>query len=81
MTTPSEKDSKTIEDEKNDLSLPSATTDEIPNFGWSSYAERINGRFAMIGFFGLLLIELLSNNSFLLLKFSVFRSSTRGFDP
>ena len=39
---------------------PSATTNEIPNFGWSSYAERMNGRFAMIGFLAIILVELLS---------------------
>lgn len=31
-----------------------------PAFGWTSYAEQINGRFAMIGFIGLLLLELLT---------------------
>ena len=41
----------------------SATTNEVPNFGWSSYAERINGRFAMIGFVAILLVELFSKNS------------------
>ena len=43
----------------------SATTLDIPSFGWSAYAERINGRFAMIGFLAVLLIEALSNESFL----------------
>ena len=43
----------------------SATTPEIPDFGWSFYAERINGRFAMIGFSAVLLIELFTNHSFL----------------
>ena len=28
----------------------SATTKDVPAFGWSAYAERINVRFAMIGF-------------------------------
>lgn len=28
-----------------------------PAFGWNDYAERINGRFAMIGFVALLLLE------------------------
>jgi hypothetical protein len=28
-----------------------------PAFGWTPYAEQINGRFAMIGFVGLLLLE------------------------
>jgi hypothetical protein len=31
-----------------------------PAFGWTSYAEQINGRFAMIGFVGLLILELLT---------------------
>ncbi len=43
----------------------SATTPEVPSFGWSSYAERINGRFAMLGLLAVLLIEILSNNSFI----------------
>ncbi len=44
---------------------PSATTTDIPSFGWSGYAERINGRFAMIGFIAILLIEILTNTGFL----------------
>ncbi|HEY9650415.1 MAG TPA: chlorophyll a/b-binding protein [Coleofasciculaceae cyanobacterium] len=31
-----------------------------PAFGWTLYAEQINGRFAMIGFVGLLILELLT---------------------
>lgn len=38
---------------------------EEPSFGWTPYAERMNGRFAMIGFVALLLIELITNQSFL----------------
>ena len=34
-------------------------------FGWSSYSEITNGRFAMIGFLAIILIELFSNQSFL----------------
>ena len=34
-------------------------------FGWSSYSEITNGRFAMIGFLSIILIELFSNQSFL----------------
>jgi len=33
-------------------------------FGWSSYSEITNGRFAMIGFLAIILIELLSKQSF-----------------
>ena len=43
----------------------SATTSEVPAFGWSGYAERVNGRFAMVGFIALLLIEALSGETFL----------------
>ena len=34
-------------------------------FGWSSYSEITNGRFAMLGFIAIILIELLSQKSFL----------------
>ena len=43
----------------------SATTNDIPEFGWSGYAERINGRFAMIGLMAVLLVEAISKISFL----------------
>ncbi len=43
----------------------SATTGDIPAFGWSGYAERVNGRFAMVGFAALLLIEAISGDTFL----------------
>ena len=46
-------------------STHSATTKDIPEFGWSGYAERINGRFAMVGFATVLLIEALSGETFL----------------
>lgn len=36
-----------------------------PAFGWTPYAEQINGRFAMIGFVGLLLIEILTGQGLL----------------
>ena len=34
------------------------------NFGWNSYSEITNGRFAMIGFLSILIIEILSKKSF-----------------
>ena len=43
----------------------SATTLDVPSFGWSGYAERINGRFAMVGFMAILLIESISGETFL----------------
>ena len=46
-----DKESKVIEDQY--------------KFGWSSYSEITNGRFAMIGFLAIILIELFSQQSFL----------------
>lgn len=43
----------------------SATTHDTPAFGWSAYAERVNGRFAMLGFVSLIVIEVLSGDTFL----------------
>lgn len=34
-----------------------AAGDTPPSFGWNPYSERINGRFAMVGFIALLLLE------------------------
>ena len=71
MTSNTEKnlDDQSIEQEKTDSEIknlsPSATTTDIPEFGWSGYAERINGRFAMIGLIAVLLIEAISKISFL----------------
>ena len=62
-------DNQSIKKEKTDSEIknltPSATTTDIPEFGWSGYAERINGRFAMIGLMAVVLIEALSKTSFL----------------
>ena len=38
---------------------------DMYKFGWSSYSEITNGRFAMIGFLAIILIELFSQQSFL----------------
>jgi hypothetical protein len=40
------------------------TADEAPSFGWNAYAERINGRFAMVGFIALLVLELFTRQDF-----------------
>ena len=62
----SKDDSQDTKENKSDLNqMPSATTTDIPSFGWSGYAERVNGRFAMIGFLAILLIELISHSGFL----------------
>jgi len=43
----------------------SATTGDEPAFGWSAYAERVNGRFAMMGFVAILVVEAISGTTFL----------------
>ena len=35
------------------------------NFGWNRYSERTNGRFAMLGFLAIIIIEIISKSSFL----------------
>jgi len=35
-----------------------------PQFGWNDYAELINGRFAMVGFVALILLEVLTRQGF-----------------
>ena len=47
------------------VSETSATTSDVPAFGWSVYAERVNGRFAMVGFTAILMIEAISGDTFL----------------
>ena len=67
--TETNQDNQSIEQEKTDSEIknlsPSATTNDIPEFGWSGYAERTNGRFAMIGLMAVLLVEAISKISFL----------------
>ena len=69
LNTETIKNNQSNEPEKNDSEIknlsPSATTNDVPEFGWSGYAERINGRFAMIGLMAILLIEATSKISFL----------------
>ncbi len=35
-----------------------------PTFGWTPYAEQLNGRFAMVGFVALLILELVTQQDF-----------------
>ena len=51
--------------EENKLDEKSIEIEDEYKFGWSSYSEITNGRFAMIGFLAILLIELFSKQSFL----------------
>lgn len=47
----------TSEPPTSDIPTPETSNQFEPAFGWTRYAELINGRFAMIGFVLLLLIE------------------------
>ena len=53
------------ETEDNKLGEKSIDVEDDYKFGWSSYSEKTNGRFAMIGFLSIILIELFSKQSFL----------------
>ena len=65
QTDAQESSGKPSEASESQPSNSSATTPDDPSFGWSSYAERVNGRFAMIGFIAILIIEAFSNETFL----------------
>ena len=62
-----QKDPKNINEqiEENKLDEKSIEIKDEYKFGWSSYSEITNGRFAMIGFLAIILIELFSKQSFL----------------
>ena len=62
-----QKDSNQIKEQIEDNKLDEKTIDieDQYKFGWSSYSEITNGRFAMIGFLAIILIELFSRQSFL----------------
>ena len=51
--------------EENKLDEKSIEIKDEYKFGWSSYSEITNGRFAMIGLLAIVLIELFSKQSFL----------------
>ena len=62
-----QKDANNISEQTKDNKLDekSINIEDKYKFGWSSYSEIINGRFAMIGFLAIILIELFSRQSFL----------------
>ena len=62
-----QKDPNYINEQIGDNKLDEKSTEinDEYKFGWSSYSEITNGRFAMIGFFAIILIELFSKQSFL----------------
>jgi len=62
-----QKDSNSINEQigDNQLNEKSIEIKDEYKFGWSNYSEITNGRFAMIGFLAIILIELFSQQSFL----------------
>ena len=58
-----QKDANYITEQSGDEKL--VNIEDKYKFGWSSYSEITNGRFAMIGFLAIILIELFSQQSFL----------------
>ena len=62
-----QKNSNYIDEKTEDNKLDGQLIDieDEYKFGWSSYSEITNGRFAMIGFLAIILIELFSQQSFL----------------
>ena len=62
-----QKDTNSINEQikENKLDKKSKEIKDEYKFGWSSYSEITNGRFAMIGFLAIVLIELFSKQSFL----------------
>jgi len=64
---PQQKDPNYINEQSGDNKLDEKSIEikDEYKFGWSSYSEITNGRFAMIGFLAIVLIELFSKQSFL----------------
>ena len=62
-----QKDQNNINEQisENKLDEKSLEIKDEYKFGWSSYSEITNGRFALIGFLAIVLIELFSKQSFL----------------
>ena len=62
-----QKDSKYVNEQTSDIKLEKKLieVEDKYKFGWSIYSEITNGRFAMLGFIAIILIEFLSKQSFL----------------
>ena len=56
--------SEPIESDASQSPSTDSAAEPQPSFGWNHYAERINGRFAMVGFLALLALELWTRQDF-----------------
>ena len=54
-----------LNSEENKIDEQSIEVEDKYKFGWSTYSEITNGRFAMLGCLAIILIELLSQKPFL----------------
>jgi len=54
-----------INSQENTIDQQSIEIEDKYKFGWSNYSEITNGRFAMLGFLAIILIEIISQKSFL----------------
>ena len=59
------KNEEKINAEEIQINEKSIEIEDKYKFGWSNYSEKTNGRFAMLGFLAIILIELISQKSFL----------------
>lgn len=64
MTTTKPTADSPSDEAQTDESQANIAAEAEPSFGWNQYAERINGRFAMIGFVALLVTEFLTRQDF-----------------
>ena len=58
-------DVENLNNEENKIDDQSILPEDKYKFGWSGYSEITNGRFAMLGFLAIILIEIFSQKSFL----------------
>ena len=56
---------KQMNADENKMDEQSIKIEDKYKFGWSGYSEITNGRFAMIGFLAIILIEIFSKKTFL----------------
>ena len=54
-----------INSQESTIDQQSIEIEDKYKFGWSNYSEVTNGRFAMLGFLAIILIEIISQKSFL----------------
>tara|TARA_B100000965_G_C19057592_1_gene526422 strand:- start:149 stop:376 length:228 start_codon:yes stop_codon:yes gene_type:complete len=67
-STQNKNNEESIDLEKNNSDVNKIDEESLEDgykFGWNNYSETTNGRFAMLGFLAIILIELISQKSFL----------------